>query len=129
MLACAALICFRRAVKFVRLVYRSTSLVDAGRLDAAEDRLMGLSRSTRFFITEANRLLTQLPYSEEWLVANAHAATAATTTADGATCPVQVSLNSAPGFIPLDFDIFSWDFSFLYPDLASFENIIETTTM
>jgi hypothetical protein len=124
MLSAAALICFRRAVQFVRVAYRpTTALIDAGRLEAAEARLISLSAATRFFITEANKLLEESPYPGEWKDAAPLCAVEPSDT--GHEPPHPHSHPHPAAHFPLDFDIMNWDFSLLYPDLATFQRLME----
>lgn len=119
LLSCAALICFRRAIMFVRIAYRSTSLIDAGALDAAERQLKSLGRAPRFFINQANKLLSDLPYPQTW-----EGAAPLDVRFEKGECEEYQGHDTGPINLPLDFDIMNWDFSLLYPDLSSFSTMI-----
>jgi hypothetical protein len=102
LLAAAAVIVFRRSVRYVATAYPTAKLIESRRLDDAARSARTLGRAARFIITEGERLLAD---------ADVH------TTLAEALWPGHVM----PGQNILDFDLMSFDLSVLYPDIATME--------
>lgn len=102
LLAAAAVMVFRRSVRYVAIAYPGAKLIEGGRLDDAARSVRALGRAARFLITEGEKMLAD---------ADMHATLAE------ALWPGHVM----PGQNMLDFDLMNFDLSVLYPDIATME--------
>ncbi|CAK9784752.1 hypothetical protein CC85DRAFT_285226 [Cutaneotrichosporon oleaginosum] len=98
LIAAAAVIVFRRSVRYVATAYPDAKLIEGGRLDDAARSVRTLGRAARFIITEGEKLLAD---------ADAH------TDLAEALWPG----HAVPGQNIIDFDLMSFDLSVLYPDI------------
>lgn len=119
----AAIIVFRRSVRFVAVAYPQGKLIEGGRLEEAANIVRGLGRAARFIITQGERALGDFEYGSAW--ANAEPPfTHATHGKDGGGGDGHGHGHGGghgPQPLLFDLDIMNWDLSVLYPDLATMD--------
>lgn len=114
----AAVITFRRSVRYVAIAYPGAKLIEGGRLDEAARTVQTLGRAARFIVTQGEKLLGDMEYSPKWAHAEPPSFDPAHEKGNGHGHGHQQPRTDLPFF---DLDVMNWDLSVLYPDLATMD--------